>query len=123
MHSRQCHIDLHRALLRLHASYVLHMCRQSEVASLSTAEQERSAQAIQLGQRHAQAALALITQQGPAVRGRLVQLAQLLLQLLDGFVMPGDLVGSEQDLQDAVTRQQSAGSVSIAADAAESGSR
>ena len=99
------------------------MHRQSEVTALSTAEQDRRAKATQLGQGHAQAALALIAQQGPAVRGRLVQLAQLLLQLLDGFVMPGDLIGSGEDLRKAVTRQESMGSVSMAADASIDSSR
>lgn len=99
------------------------MCRQGEVTALSTAEQDRSTKAIQLGQGHAQAALTIVAQEGPAVRGRLVQLAQLLLQLLDGFVMPGDLIGSREDLREAVTRQQSGGSVSMAADASMDSSR
>lgn len=99
------------------------VCRQGEVTALSTAEQDRSTKAIQLGQGHAQAALTIVAQEGPAVRGRLVQLAQLLLQLLDGFVMPGDLIGSREDLREAVTRQQSGGSVSMAADASMDSSR
>lgn len=74
-------------------------------------------QAIQLGQGHSQAALALIVQQGPAVRARLVQLTQLVLKLLDGFVLPGDLVGSGQDLQEAVMHKQDSESVSVTADA------
>ena len=67
-------------------------CRQAEVAALTSAEQERSTQAIQLGQGQTQTALQLISQQGPAARARLVLLVQLLLQLLDGFVMPADLL-------------------------------
>ena len=88
------------------------------MADLSSAEQDRSAQAVQLGQGYTQAALELVTQQGPAVRGRLVRLTQLLLQLLDGFVMPGDLTGSGEDLQEAVAKQLSPTGVSMAADAA-----
>ena len=99
------------------------MCRQGEVTALTTAEQERATQALQLGQGHSQAALALIAQQGPCVRARLVQLAQLLIKLLDGFVMPGDLVGSGQDLQEAVMQKQSGESVSMTADASTNGSR
>ena len=98
-------------------------CRQGEVTALSSAEQERSAQAIQVGQGHAQAALQLMSQQGPAMRAKLVQLAQLLLQLLDGFVMPADLVGSGEDLREALTRGQSSGSVSIAASTSADASR
>lgn len=93
------------------------ICRQGEVSALTTAEQERTAQAIQLGQGHSQSALALIAQQGLAVRVRLVQLTQLLLKLLDGFVMPADLVGSGQDLQEAVMQKQGGESVSMSADA------
>ncbi|KAL0037016.1 hypothetical protein WJX77_009443 [Trebouxia sp. C0004] len=70
--------------------------RQSEVTALSSAEQERSAQAIQLGQGHTQAALQLTSLQGPAMRAKLVQLTQLLLRLLDGFVMPADLIGPQR---------------------------
>ncbi|DBA80647.1 TPA: hypothetical protein ACH3X1_007893 [Trebouxia sp. C0004] len=77
--------------------------RQSEVTALSSAEQERSAQAIQLGQGHTQAALQLTSLQGPAMRAKLVQLTQLLLRLLDGFVMPADLIGSGEDLREALT--------------------
>ena len=99
------------------------MCRQGEISALTAAEQERATQVIQLGQGHSQAALALIAQQGPDVRARLVQLTQLVLKLLDGFVMPGDLVGSSQDLQEAVMQQQGSESVSITADASTHGSR
>ena len=91
--------------------------RQAEVSALTTAEQERMTKAIQLGQGHSQEALALIAQQGPAVRARLVQLTQLVLQLLNGFVMPGDLVGSAQDLQEAVMHTQDGESVSMTVDA------
>ena len=44
------------------------------MTALSSAEQERSAQAIQLGQGHTQAALQLTSLQGPAMRAKLVQL-------------------------------------------------
>jgi len=83
------------------------------VTALSSAEQERSAQAIQLGQGHTQAALQLTSLQGPAMRAKLVQLTQLLLRLLDGFVMPADLIGSGE----ALTRGQSSGSVTMASSA------
>ena len=57
------------------------------------------------------------------MRARLVQLTQLLLKLLDGFVMPGDLVGSGQDLQEAVMQKQGDESVSMTADASPHASR
>ena len=57
------------------------------------------------------------------MRARLVQLTQLLLKLLDGFVMPGDLVGSGQDLQEAVMQKQGDESVSMTADASPLASR
>ncbi|DBB04647.1 TPA: hypothetical protein ACH3X1_012711 [Trebouxia sp. C0004] len=88
--------------------------RQSEVTALSSAEQECSAQAVQLGQGHTQAALQLVSLQGPAMRAKLVQLTQLLLRLLDGFVMPEDLSGSREDLREALTRGHSSGSVTMA---------
>ena len=87
------------------------------MAALSSAEQERSAQAVQLGQGHTQAALQLMSLQGPAMRAKLVQLTQLLLQLLDGIVMPADLIGSAEDLREALTRVQSSGSVTMASSA------
>ena len=87
------------------------------MTALSSAEQERSAQAVQLGQGHTQAALQLMSLQGPAIRVKLVQLTQLLLRLLDGFVMPADLIGSGEDLREAVTRGQSSGSVTMASPA------
>lgn len=93
------------------------------MTALSSAEQERSLQTIQVGKGHAQAALQLMSQQGPAMRAKLVQLAQLLLQLLDGFVMPADLVGSGEDLREALTRGQSSGSVTMAASATADASR
>lgn len=57
------------------------------------------------------------------MRARLVQLSQLVLKLLDGFVMPGDLVGSGQDLQEAVMREQGSESMSTTADAPAHASR
>lgn len=93
------------------------------MTALSSAEQERSTQAVRVGQGHSQAALQLMSQQGPAMRAKLVQLAQLLLQLLDGFVMPADLVGSGEDLREALTRGQSSGSVTMAASATADTSR
>ena len=84
------------------------------MAALTAAEEERSTQAIQIGQGYTQAALQLISQLGPAARARLVQHTQLLLQLLDGFVMPADLIGSAEDLRTAVERSKSSGSVTMA---------
>lgn len=91
--------------------------RQKEVDALSAAESERSTQALQLRQGFTTTALELLTQQGPAIRARLLQLTQQLLRLLDGFVMPADLVGSPQDLGDAVARPISSGSVTLAGQA------
>ena len=93
-------------------------CRQKEVDALSAAETERGNQALQLRQGFAGKALELLTQQGPAVRSRLVQLTQQLLRLLSGFVMPADLQGSSEDLRDAVARPNSTGSVTLANTAA-----
>ena len=88
--------------------------RQGEVFALTSAEQERATQALQLGQGYSEAALSLIAQQGPSACARLRQLAQLMLKLLDGFVMPGDLVGSRQDLQEAVVQRPSSKSAGMA---------
>lgn len=85
------------------------------MSALTLAEQERATQAVQLGQAHSEAVLLLIAQQGPGACGRLRQLAELMLKLLDGFVMPGDLLGSRQDLQEAVEQAPSGESVSMAA--------
>lgn len=93
------------------------------MTALTTAEHERSTQAVQLGQGHTQAALQLMTQQGPAMRLKLVQLTQLLLRLLDGFVMPADLVGSGAELREALIRGQSSGSVTMASSASADPSR
>lgn len=57
------------------------------------------------------------------MRTKLVQLTQLLLQLLDGFVMPADLVGSGEDLREALMRGQSSGSVTMASSASADASR
>ncbi|KAL0033057.1 hypothetical protein WJX79_000382 [Trebouxia sp. C0005] len=108
------HFDGHKKALR---PSMAQPSRQSEVTALSSAEQERSAQAVQLGQGHTQAALQLMSLQGPAMRAKLVQLTQLLLRLLDGFVMPADLIGSAEDLREALTRGQSSGSVTMASSA------
>lgn len=97
--------------------------RQGEVSALTSAEQERAMQAVQLGQGYCKAALSLIAQQGPSACARLRQLAQLMLKVLDGFVMPGDLVGSRQDLQEAVVPRPSSESVSIAAEITPQASR
>ena len=69
-------------------------CRQAELTSLDEAEQQRSTAAAALAREHAAAALKALEGQAPAVRGRLVHLARVLVLLLDSCVMPGDLVPS-----------------------------
>lgn len=95
--------------------FTFYIRRQKEVDALSAAESQRSAKAAQLRQGYAEAALKLLTQQGPVSRNRLVTLAQQLLRLLDGFVMPADLQGSAEDLRDALAQPRTTGNVVLAA--------
>ena len=83
------------------------------MAALNSAEQQRSTEAIKLAQGYTRTALQLTAQQGPAVRAKLIQLTQLLLRLLDGFVLPADLVGSGEDLAAALMRGQSGRCVTL----------
>ncbi|KAK9817997.1 hypothetical protein WJX72_005556 [[Myrmecia] bisecta] len=91
----------HRAnKLALHPN-LGHPTRQQELQDLSNQEAQRNASSVTLTKKHAAGAMELVGSQGPAVYMRQLRLTRLLLQLLDGFMMPDDLPGTESPAESA----------------------
>lgn len=69
--------------------------RHSELEGLKLAESARQAAAAELTAGCAANCLALISSHASQISGAVCELCKVLLALLDGFVMPGDLLALE----------------------------